>query len=692
MLCNARVAVKMVRARWCRFIPWLLVALPACSSRSALHAQLEDDGSSGASGGSAGSGGSVGSGGSGGTATGGAGTGGSGGSGGATGGSGGTGGGVCGDGERDPGEECDAGGDSRRCDGDCTRATCGDDYVNPQAGEECDDGGESEACDSDCTFAECGDGVLNQEANEQCDDGRESRDCNTDCTRAACGDGIVNASAGEECDDEEQTASCDGDCTRAECGDGLVNAQAGEECDDGGESDACDADCTEVRCGDGVVNGSAGEQCDDDTDGCSDCRLFGNHPFYSEDFPNGALANSSNQCSHWDDFRGQLAGNFAAIEVSGSNVEVGVRCEDRSLATRLCNALAEGTSLSVACGNDTWTVGTCGGAALTVNAPICQCDAADSGAYVVRPCINNENWGGANSATCGAPAQRLEVRCLTDSTSVYEHDFPQGTVPTTDEQCVDYTEYTQGLTGRYFSVTLSGSNDENGITCNDAALATELCNALSTRVPVDTMCNGVSWHVGECSTIDGEPFEISAGTNSACTCSGDGHTLRPCIGNDNWGGANGPSCGSPAQTLRLECNSQPSYYSAQFPEAIVPSSGAQCTSWETFRASLTNSAYTRVTLRGSANPGGVSCSDPDVATRVCQALSSGDSVSGLACGGNEWNVGTCGGVAVSVNSGVCSCTTGGAHIVRPCVDSADWGGLGTETCAGEAQSMDVICE
>jgi cysteine-rich repeat protein len=472
---------------------------------------------------------------------------------------------------------------------------------------------------------------------------------------------------------------------------------AGEDCDDGEESEACDDDCSEAECGDGTLNRSAGEQCDDGNDdnfdGCdASCVIDSDHPFYSEDFPAGVVSSSGQQCTNWNGFRTRLTGNYAAIELSGSNVQSGVRCEDAQIATRLCNALNQGGSISEQCGNDTWMVGECGGTAISVNAPVCQCDQANSGAHVVRPCINNENWGGMNSTTCSAVAQRLEVRCLTDSTSVYEHEFPQAAVPTNSEQCVDYTEYTANLTGRYFSATLSGSNDTTGVTCNDPAIATQLCNALATSTELDVDCNGIDWRVGDCSTGTGFPFEISAGTGSACSCSDEGYTLRPCIGNNNWGGINGNSCSAPTQTMRLECNAQPSYYSAQFPAGTVSSGAAQCTAWEAFRAELVQSSYTRVTVRGSANPGGLSCSDPGVATQICSALNTSGTVSGLSCDGNTWSVGECGGTAVAVNSSVCECTTGDGHIVRPCIDNANWGGMGTATCSGEAQSMDVICE
>jgi hypothetical protein len=170
---------------------------------------------------------------------------------------------TCGDGNLDPGEACDDGGESPTCDVDCTPTECGDGVVNATAGEFCDDAGESPTCDADCSSGGCGDGTLNVFAGELCDDGGESPTCNFDCTPAACGDGIFNASAGESCDEAGRTAACNPDCTLAECGDGLLNVLAGESCDDGGESASCNSDCSLSSCGDGITNLTSGEGCDD---------------------------------------------------------------------------------------------------------------------------------------------------------------------------------------------------------------------------------------------------------------------------------------------------------------------------------------------------------------------------------------------------------------------------------------------
>jgi cysteine-rich repeat protein len=180
---------------------------------------------------------------------------------------------MCGNGAIEGDEECDDGGESATCDGDCTAASCGDGVVNDTAGETCDDGGPSKSCSAQCDAPLCGNGAIDVDAGEECDDGLETATCDVDCTDADCGDSMVNGAAGEECDEGRETAGCDADCTPSQCGDGALNVTAGETCDEGRETAGCDADCTPSECGDGALNVTAGETCDDGNplggDGCS---------------------------------------------------------------------------------------------------------------------------------------------------------------------------------------------------------------------------------------------------------------------------------------------------------------------------------------------------------------------------------------------------------------------------------------
>lgn len=93
--------------------------------------------------------------------------------------------GECGNGELEPGEECDDGNDPY-CTSACTVSVCGDEIVWAPAGEECDDGiGNVDdvygKCTTECLLApRCGDNVVQQEEGEICDGTDDGDDENGD--------------------------------------------------------------------------------------------------------------------------------------------------------------------------------------------------------------------------------------------------------------------------------------------------------------------------------------------------------------------------------------------------------------------------------------------------------------------------------------------------------------------------------
>jgi cysteine-rich repeat protein len=141
---------------------------------------------------------------------------------------------VC-DGEQcDDGNTADCDGCSSTCVVE-TGLLCGDGILNGPCGEECDPPVPGQ-CDTECKLIPyCGDG--NVDPGEECDDGALNgtpNHCTSSCKLPGCGDGVVDQ--GEECDDGNET-SCDGcsaDCEIEvgwQCGDGITNAACGEECD-----------------------------------------------------------------------------------------------------------------------------------------------------------------------------------------------------------------------------------------------------------------------------------------------------------------------------------------------------------------------------------------------------------------------------------------------------------------------------
>jgi fibro-slime domain-containing protein len=202
----------------------------------------------------------------------------------------------CGDGEQDPGEECDNGAaNSNATYGGCSTACklgarCGDGIL--QATEACDDGlniGGYGQCAAGCVLGErCGDGVIQDAAGEGCDDGTDNGKpgfCSATCGQPAyCGDGVKDST--EDCDagttlNTGAYGGCNVDCTYGpRCGDGVVDSANNEVCDLGPGNEPVGAvsygGCTDTcqlgpYCGDGAKQGT--EQCDDGNntsqDGCS---------------------------------------------------------------------------------------------------------------------------------------------------------------------------------------------------------------------------------------------------------------------------------------------------------------------------------------------------------------------------------------------------------------------------------------
>jgi cysteine-rich repeat protein len=127
-------------------------------------------------------------------------------------------------------------------------------------------------------------------------------------------------------------------------------------------------------------------------------------------------------------------------------------------------------------------------------------------------------------------------------------------------------------------------------------------------------------------------------------------------------------------------------YSETFTEGVIDTE-QQCQSWNTFRSQLMGN-YVTVTIKGSADPTGVTCAGPE-ARQICQALKDGTPRS-LACDGHTWAVGTCGGIELSAEGSICQCLSPG-YVVRPCQPDGNWGGVNTATCNPPTQTIEVIC-
>ncbi len=176
---------------------------------------------------------------------------------------------YCGDGRKQPQEQCDLG------------------QLNGQLGSGC-----TSTCQLEPVSPVCGNGAV--DAGEECDqgmkNGRPGATCTTRCQRFSphvCGDGILASAFNEQCDlgrnlNGQPGQDCDGSChfVRLDtCGDGIIDPLY-EQCDDGKRNggDTCRYNCVLPRCGDALLDPN--EECDDgnniSNDGCSDVCMIEN--------------------------------------------------------------------------------------------------------------------------------------------------------------------------------------------------------------------------------------------------------------------------------------------------------------------------------------------------------------------------------------------------------------------------------
>ncbi len=108
---------------------------------------------------------------------------------------------------------------------------------------------------------------------------------------------------------------------------------------------------------------------------------------------------------------------------------------------------------------------------------------------------------------------------------------------------------------KFLKVTVKGTNDATGVTCDDPQLTRRIAEALRSRTFLSVTCDGRTWRVapgcaGGCGNIN-DAVELIVTTNASCACSNPSYIFRPIIGNGNWGGINGQTCGAPNQTMEV---------------------------------------------------------------------------------------------------------------------------------------------
>ena len=128
-----------------------------------------------------------------------------------------------------------------------------------------------------------------------------------------------------------------------------------------------------------------------------------------------------------------------------------------------------------------------------------------------------------------------------DAQVIWEDSFTNDETATT-EQRDTWAAFKAQLApeDQYFSMQISGSLDQVGITCSDPAKAAEFANLLNTYTDGIVSCDGYEW--SHCARYDGEVWIDPPDLCNNNNCPSPGYIIRLGIGNANWGGVGTATC------------------------------------------------------------------------------------------------------------------------------------------------------
>ncbi len=138
---------------------------------------------------------------------------------------------------------------------------------------------------------------------------------------------------------------------------------------------------------------------------------------WDDSFTSG-VPSTTEQLDSWLAFKAQLVpeNQYFSIQISGSLDPVGITCTDPARATEFANLLNTNTSGIVSCDGHEWAL--CASrydGEVWIDPPeLCSGQNCPDPGYIIRPGIFNSNWGGAGTATCGAPSQTLRLEFNAD--------------------------------------------------------------------------------------------------------------------------------------------------------------------------------------------------------------------------------------------------------------------------------------
>ena len=125
----------------------------------------------------------------------------------------------------------------------------------------------------------------------------------------------------------------------------------------------------------------------------------------------------------------------------------------------------------------------------------------------------------------------------------WSDNFTRNTKPTA-QQVASYDAFWDNITVDQGWDNISIGNPDNYVTCTEPNNIINLYKQKNNNA--FHVCDGKTWRVGIC----GAGMSIAVGTSGDCSCGNNAWTVRPGIGNSNWGGV-GAECRAKSQTLTV---------------------------------------------------------------------------------------------------------------------------------------------
>ena len=136
-----------------------------------------------------------------------------------------------------------------------------------------------------------------------------------------------------------------------------------------------------------------------------------------------------------------------------------------------------------------------------------------------------------------------ETTEVTTTVARWSDNFTRNSRATT-QQVASYDAFCDNITVDQGWDNISIGNPDNYTTCTEPNNIINLYKQKNSNAFY--MCDGKKWNVGIC----GAGMSIAVGTSGDCSCGNSAWTVRPGIGNSNWGGV-GNECRAHSQTLTV---------------------------------------------------------------------------------------------------------------------------------------------